>query len=129
MKQRIGGILAAFFIVLMVNCTQPKQTGDARIRGIKAKLYDVQRNINRMEAELDNKTGATKAVKEANAVLKRAVESDKRELREIQEKLNSFVSSSGRAMEDFLAEVELSADSLANRAGRAIDGFEERLEE
>lgn len=75
------------------------------------------------------KSGATKAAKAADMAIKAALESDKQELKAIQEKLDGFGSSSGRALEEFLVEVELSAGTLAKKAGKAIDGPDERQEE
>ena len=125
MKRIIAAFVGIFVVLLMVNCARPKPAIDARIQGIKAKLYDVETNIRKMEAGLDRRAGATKAVKEARAAMKKAVESDRRELREIQEKLERFGYSSGAAMDEFILSVELSADILAKKSGRAIDGLDE----
>lgn len=129
MKRNTTVIFAVFFVLIMAGCAQPKPAPETRENSIKARVYDMGRQINRMEKELDIRTGTSKKLKAKNMDIRKNLESAGRDLDEMQDSLDKLGMATGQTWEEVTLGMELGADRLGSKIGNIIKQFQERQDE
>ena len=125
MKRIISLSLVLLCAFVYTGCAQPKVTPDARATALKAKMYDIDRQIRDVEQVINKKTTLTKAQKEMNANVRKSLEAAKKDLAELQVRIDETASASVEAWDGFVVSLEQGADKLNDRLGKIAAAFTE----
>jgi len=123
-------VLALVCIFLSVNCAKPKPAKEESVMRLKARMYDVDRKIHKIENTLAKKHAKTKKQKAKIAGIKKKLEPAKRDLDALQARVDALSTVPADSQESYAKSVEQGADTLSGGIERMMGAYQEtQLEE
>jgi chromosome segregation ATPase len=129
MKKTALAVLAVFCVFMFAACAKAKPTKAEHITHLKAKMYEVDRKIHKIEKTVAQKTAKTKKQKAQNADMKKALETAKKDLDALQERVDGLASVTKEAWDGFTASLEQGMDRLNNNIERLMGAYREKQQE
>lgn len=122
----IGAALLCIFI--FSNCAKPKPARAERTREIKARMYDLDRELSKAEKAVI-KEKLTRKQKAGNVRMKKALEKARADLAALQERVDALESVTAEAWDGFTLDIEQGINSLGTNIEHIMGAYRENQQE
>jgi peptidoglycan hydrolase CwlO-like protein len=129
MRKTAIALLAIFCIFVFSGCTKPKPTKEENITRLKAKMYDVDRKIHKIENTLAGKPAKTKKQKARIAEIKKKLEPTKQDLDALQARVDSLSTVNAGSWESFTTSLDQGINGLNRGIEKMIGTYQETQRE
>ncbi len=129
MKKLVINVVALLSVFMFFGCATTKPAPEARVMSLKVKVYDLERKIQRMEKEIDRKENLKNANKAKKSDVKKALDSAKKGIKEMQDKIDNMASATGEAWDGFVMDLERGAENINDNVEKTFAEIKEQHEE
>jgi len=125
MKKIVIAVLAVFCVFMLANCAKPKPTKEQSITRLKAKMYDVDRKVHKIENMLAKKSAKTKKQKAKIAEIRKKLEPSKKDLEDLQARLDKLSTVTAEARNAFALSLEQGMNGLNSNIEKLLGAYQE----